>query len=168
MLQKFSFFTFYHFYFYFSSHTFRPLHVLILCAEINSIKITKMRVPSTYIIEPANKNPLILDCEYDIDPQKETMFVLKWLFNKAQIYQWIPPRPPKQFVAFKNHVNVSYVASTESLHQHRAVFISKPAWNLTGQYTCSVNTLTSNDKKTSFLQIIGSLQYFYTSNSRIP
>jgi hypothetical protein len=133
------------------------LFVSIFFLVTNTIKITKLNVPSTYIIEPTNKSPLILDCEYNIDVDKEFHgFVLKWMFNNAPMYQWIPPRPPKQFSAFKNSVNVTYEASPDHSQKHRAVYISKPTWNLTGQYSCSVSTFKSSDKKSASLQIIGS------------
>lgn len=43
-----------------------------------------------YVLENSeNPETLILDCEYDVI-DKEKGFVLKWLFNGHQIYQWIP------------------------------------------------------------------------------
>lgn len=37
--------------------------------------------------------PLILDCDYDVDPN-ERGFVLKWLLNGSRIFQWIPNQWP--------------------------------------------------------------------------
>lgn len=61
----------------------------------HSVKITNLKVPSTYILEQTTKTPaaLILDCEYLIR-QDETGFVLKWLLDDSPIYQWIPSHKP--------------------------------------------------------------------------
>lgn len=35
------------------------------------------------------------------------------------------------------------------------ITIKKPDWNMTGEYTCTVQTFESTDKKSARLQIIG-------------
>lgn len=67
----------------------------------HSVKITNLKVPSTYILEQTTKTPeaLILDCEYLIR-QDETGFVLKWLLDDNPIYQWIPSHKPYAAVIF--------------------------------------------------------------------
>jgi len=63
------------------------------------VKITNLKVPPTYILEDAeNPQMLLLDCEYDVSPH-ETGFVLKWLLNEQQIYQWIPSGAAHAFVS---------------------------------------------------------------------
>lgn len=54
-----------------------------------AVRITKLEVPQTHILDADNPKPIILDCLYDID-QNETGFVLKWYLNSTVIYQWIP------------------------------------------------------------------------------
>lgn len=62
----------------------------IIVSVCNAVKITNLKVPSVYILSNTeNPEPLILDCEYDVS-LRENGFVLKWLFNDHQIYQWIP------------------------------------------------------------------------------
>ena len=63
-------------------------------------------MPSTYILDDndPNREPLILDCIYDVDT-KESGFVLKWYLNNIQIYQWIPSRPVVALVSFNKSFN---------------------------------------------------------------
>jgi len=69
--------------------------------EYHTVKITKLTVPSTYILQKSdNPEPIILDCEYVVSPQ-EKGFVLKWYYNGVPIYQWIPSRKPFALVSFK-------------------------------------------------------------------
>lgn len=124
---------------------------------MSGVKITNLKVPSTYTIENTI-NPdggLILDCEYEVDPT-ETGFVLKWLLNEMTIYQWIPSRPaPNALGIMKGKVDTSYTVSKDKYYKHRAVLIPKPTWNMNGTYTCEVQTFQTNDKRAADLQIIG-------------
>lgn len=66
-----------------------------------AVKITNFKVPSSYIIEDEEKpdNPLILDCEYEFQPN-ETGIVLSWWSNSTRIYQWIVnDKPPTVLVS---------------------------------------------------------------------
>ncbi|XP_065074427.1 uncharacterized protein LOC135698390 isoform X2 [Ochlerotatus camptorhynchus] len=120
-----------------------------------AVKITRLKVPSTYLLDKNSKNPdpLILDCEYDVD-EKEKGFVLKWFLDGQPVYQWIPSKNPFPFPPFKNRVDTSYVVSQESLHKHRAMAIIKPLANFTGEYACMVQTFNSIDRKSAKLKII--------------
>lgn len=71
--------------------------LLSVCA---AVKIKKFNVPSAHILHNEdNPEEFILDCEYEIDPT-EKGFVLKWLLNDSQIYQWIPNQAhPHTFVS---------------------------------------------------------------------
>lgn len=72
------------------------------------VKITNLKVPATFELDndssgstgdgsSGDDDDLILDCEYEIS-EKETGFVLKWLFNEQSIYQWIPSHKPYALV----------------------------------------------------------------------
>lgn len=143
------------------------IHILLSFTVCNTVKITNLKVPSTYIIEntPATAkggkstlknrlNHLILDCEYEIDAGEQG-FVLKWLLNNHMIYQWIPTRTPFAVSSFKGLLNTTYRASEDDQHRHRAMAVTRPMWNISGEYACSVHTFQSEDKKSAFLQIIG-------------
>ncbi|EAT47345.1 AAEL001535-PA [Aedes aegypti] len=69
----------------------------VFCA---AVKITSLKVPSTYLLDKNSKNPdpLILDCEYDVD-ENEKGFVLKWFLDGQPVYQWIPTKIPFPFVS---------------------------------------------------------------------
>ncbi|XP_062557882.1 uncharacterized protein LOC134222734 [Armigeres subalbatus] len=97
---------------------------------------------------------LILDCEYEIDPD-ESMFVLKWLFNGKIIYQWIPPvRAPFGFTAMGRQINRTYTINEEPMHKHRALALVRPLKNFTGEYTCSVSTFQSQDMQSARMVMI--------------
>lgn len=120
-------------------------------------KITALKVPSTYIIEDTNNKSdgLILDCEYDVDPN-EKGFVLKWLHNDIAIYQYIPShKMPKALSWMKDKIDTTFTVSEDRYYKHRAVFIPKPTHKMNGTYTCVVSSLDFNDKRSADLQIIG-------------
>lgn len=58
----------------------------------------------------------------------------------------------------KNRVDLSE-QSEDKYQQYRALVINKPTWNMTGEYTCNVDSFSSksNDKKGAYLQIIGKI-----------
>lgn len=41
------------------------------------------------------------------------------------------------------------------------ISIKNPDWNMTGEYTCAVQTFESTDKRSARLQIIGMCSVFY-------
>uniref|UniRef100_A0A336K3S7 CSON009928 protein n=1 Tax=Culicoides sonorensis TaxID=179676 RepID=A0A336K3S7_CULSO len=119
----------------------------------NSVKITKLSAPDVVVINENNQEPIVLDCEYEIN-SIEKGFVLKWLLDGSPIYQWIPSRAPFALRSFKDRVNVSYEASSEQNYKHRALVITRPLWNFTGEYLCNVQTYESNDRKSKKIQFI--------------
>lgn len=111
-------------------------------------------MPSQFILKPQRPEHLILDCEYEIGPN-ENGLVLKWFHNTQPVYQWIPDRQPFGLKHFKNRVNTTYTVSDHVLHKHRAMAVTKPMWNFTGEYSCSVQTFESNDRQTAKVIVIG-------------
>ncbi|XP_059607749.1 uncharacterized protein LOC132255655 isoform X2 [Phlebotomus argentipes] len=135
---------------------FRPLFIFIpfiLATGAFGVTIHDIKVPSTYILDEDNAEPLVLDCIYDVN-HRETGFVLKWLLNEQSVYQWIPSVGPFALPLLKNRIDASYEVSQDSHQKHRALAIVKPSWNVTGNYTCSVQTFQSSDRKSAHLQII--------------
>uniref|UniRef100_A0AAG5DTJ1 Ig-like domain-containing protein n=1 Tax=Anopheles atroparvus TaxID=41427 RepID=A0AAG5DTJ1_ANOAO len=127
----------------------------VLLGACSAVKIINLKVPSTYLLDQTSKtpDPLILDCEYEVD-ENEKGFVLKWLLDGQPVYQWIPSKNPFPFQSFKNRVDTSYVVSQEHLHKHRAMAIIKPLANFTGEYSCIVQTYASIDRRAAKLKII--------------
>jgi hypothetical protein len=101
----------------------------------------------------------LLDCDYDVG-DRENGLVVKWLFNNQLVYQWIPPRLPTSLSIFKNKTKSNFTISEDPLKKYRAVAVMKPTLNFSGEYSCSVQTFQSSDKKSATLQIIGTCSTF--------
>lgn len=124
------------------------------------MQVTRISVPSTYVLDESSlgkSKPLILDCEYEVEPD-ETGLVIKWFLNGFPVYQWIPNSKPLALSGMKNKIDTTYEASKDGRQKFRAMSITQPSWNMTGDYTCSVQTFSSSDKKSANLQVIGKWQ----------
>lgn len=99
-------------------------------------------------------NEFLLDCEYEMEPTENNL-VVKWYLNNTLVYQWIPPRVPKPFGLFINRIKKNFTVSEDPSKKHRAILVTKPTINFSGEYSCSVQTFQSSDKKSAYLQIIG-------------
>uniref|UniRef100_A0A1B0CWG0 Ig-like domain-containing protein n=1 Tax=Lutzomyia longipalpis TaxID=7200 RepID=A0A1B0CWG0_LUTLO len=140
------------------NHTNIPFmwFVAVISGGGTGVKIKELSVPPTYVLdeEPnAVRQPLILDCEYEVDPG-ESGFVLKWLRNEQPVYQWIPGSKPFPLSFLRGRVDTKYEASVQSDSKHRAVAIIRPQWNMSGEYACSVQTFQSQDRKSAHLLIV--------------
>lgn len=142
--------------------------VSLLLFSVRTVKITKLSVPSQYILNAHKPEHLVLDCEYEIEPHEKGL-VLKWFLNSQPVYQWIPARQPFGLKGFKNRVNTTYSVSAEHLHKYRAMAVTKPMWNHTGEYSCWVQTFESNDRKTANVTVIGNFLslFFFSFVTRI-
>lgn len=99
-------------------------------------------------------NEFLLDCDYDVNDD-ENGLVIKWFLNNTLVYQWIPPRAPTALSMFKNRIKKNFTLSDDPNKKYRGVAVTKPLLNFSGDYSCSVQTWQSSDKKSSHLQIIG-------------
>lgn len=120
------------------------------------MKIREINVPSTYILDVRDPHPppIHMDCMYDLGPD-ESGFVLKWLLDGIPVYQWIPPKRPMAIGFFKPRVDTMFALEGVALEMYRSLKISRPTANMTGEFTCSVQTFQSSDKRSAKLQIIG-------------
>ncbi|XP_055613637.1 uncharacterized protein LOC129760090, partial [Uranotaenia lowii] len=120
------------------------------------LQITNIDVPQSYVISRGEDPPedLILDCEFELDQTRSKGFVLKWKHNDLQIYQWIPSKKPVAFSHFKGHIDTEYAVSDDRFQKYRALRLTNPLTNLTGKYSCSVQTYEENETKSAPLQII--------------
>lgn len=66
-----------------------------------------------------------------------------------------PQRMPTALSLLKNRIKKNHTVSTDPNKKYRGMTVTKPMLNFSGEYTCSVQTYQSSDKKSSFLQIIG-------------
>ncbi|EDV56711.1 uncharacterized protein LOC6547403 [Drosophila erecta] len=127
------------------------LAVLTLLTVTHSVRITNLRVPRTYtLFRDHEPDPLVLDCEVEIGP-REQGFVLKWLFNNHSIYQWIPSVKGFAMGFMKSKIDTKIFTMEGS---PGVISIKNPDWNMTGEYTCAVQTFESTDKRSARLQII--------------
>lgn len=67
----------------------------------------------------------------------------------------------------KKHIDTTYSPSSEKNDQYRAISITNPQWNMTGNYTCSVQTFQGVSKKTSELKIISECHELMNSTSKV-
>lgn len=120
-----------------------------------AVKIREIRVPSTYLLDRSEGDPppIHMDCMYDLRPE-ESGFVLKWLLDGNPVYQWIPPKRPQAIAFFKTRVDPTFEMEGDSLQKYRSLNIIRPAFNMTGEFTCSVQTFQSSDSRASRLQVI--------------
>lgn len=131
-----------------------------------SVKIQKITVPSVVVMDynlnlsENSKRPnlsapeFLLDCDYDVK-DNENGLVIKWFLNNNLVYQWIPPRVPTALSVFKNRIKKNFTISEDPKKMYRSVAVMKPLLNFSGEYSCSVQTFQSSDRKSSHLQIIG-------------
>ena len=108
----------------------------------------------------------ILDCEYDVS-ENENGLVIKWFLNNQLVYQWIPPRLPTALGLLKNRIKKNFTVSDDPIKKYRGVAVTKAMLNFSGEYTCSVQSFQSSDKKSSFLQIIGEFNPYTELNEFI-
>ncbi|KAG5669918.1 hypothetical protein PVAND_000208 [Polypedilum vanderplanki] len=130
-----------------------------------SVKIKTISVPKIVVLDynlnlnENNKRPnfstnaFLLDCDYDVNDE-ENGLVIKWFLNNNLVYQWIPPRAPTALSVFKNRIKKNFTVSDDPNKKYRSVAVMKPLMNFSGEYSCSVQTFQSSDKKSSHLQII--------------
>ncbi|XP_047023263.1 uncharacterized protein LOC124632456 [Helicoverpa zea] len=113
---------------------------------VHSVRIVNIRVPD--VIQYGTKDSITLDC--DFITSNVTGLVVKWFYmDKTQpVYQWIPPQKPQALGILRNKVDLSFKVSHNPYTQHRALHITSPVPELTGNYTCVVSTFLAEDEKT--------------------
>jgi len=111
------------------------------------------------LVENGTKS-IVLDCLYNLDDPKDLIkFVLKWFFNDdpEPIYQWIPEKNSRVASRrFESRINMNFSLSVPHLFQrYRAIEIIYPTTDLTGMYSCQVQSLTDYDSKKKPLLVFG-------------
>ncbi|XP_055374541.1 uncharacterized protein LOC129607534 [Condylostylus longicornis] len=139
------------------------ISIILFLASSASVKITNMRVPAVYMIErKGDTGSIVLDCEYEVNPV-EKGFVLKWLHNNNQIYQWIPSGKGFAKGFAMGHMKTKIEAIHSTNKNHNQISIIKPEWNMTGEYACFVQTFESTDRKVGHMQIVVAESDFHLS-----
>ncbi|KAK7873981.1 hypothetical protein R5R35_013394 [Gryllus longicercus] len=127
--------------------------VALLLAGGTSLQIDELRVPEA--IRNGSEESVILDCDYSLQENEHpTGLVVKWFFNEKDyptpVYQWIPDQKPQVFGILKGRLNLDYRASDDKFKMHRALQITNPSPELSGDYKCTVSTFfneTSQSKR---------------------
>lgn len=65
--------------------------------------------------------------------------------------------PPISIGVLKNRLNLEYVASLDANSRHRALYIFNAQPDLSGNYTCMVSTLESEDQRTKTMLVLGEI-----------
>ncbi|KAF7286104.1 hypothetical protein GWI33_007752 [Rhynchophorus ferrugineus] len=130
-------------------YLFVQLNCIINICE--AVKINRLHVPDV----TKHGTEVTLDCDFTLD-DSESDLVVKWYFNKSLVYQWIPStkKRPQSLGVLKDRVNLEYQASVDANSIHRALRIIRPGPDLSGNYTCSVSTLESEDAKTKGMVVL--------------
>ncbi|RWS12309.1 uncharacterized protein B4U79_09946 [Dinothrombium tinctorium] len=131
-----------------------------LCNSV--IKIEHVQVPKS--IENDTQTNVVLDCVYTFNENEDNNLVVKWYFNNntEPIYQWIP-NIGSRFVStyWKSKINLNYALDTENpLTKYRAINLIRPMTELSGNYTCVVMSLTSEDSKASEMIVYAAPKIF--------
>jgi len=111
------------------------------------VKIRELTVPS--MVELGSEN-ILLDCDFDYDPDERVQLDIKWYFNSepSPFYTWVPEKMSRPQIIgekFRSHVDVDHVVHGDSHMKHRALLLKKPTTELSGTYTCKVSTFVSED-----------------------
>uniref|UniRef100_A0A6P7F0F9 Uncharacterized protein LOC114324707 isoform X1 n=1 Tax=Diabrotica virgifera virgifera TaxID=50390 RepID=A0A6P7F0F9_DIAVI len=116
------------------------------------VKINRLEVPEVI----KHGDPVTLDCDFTLEDNDQDL-VVKWFFNKTLVYQWIPgtKKRPQGLGILKDRLNLEYAASVDANSRHRALHIWKAGPDLSGDYTCSVSTLQSEDIETKSMLVLG-------------
>lgn len=113
------------------------------------VKINNLQVPEVI----RHGSPVVLDCDFSLEPLGDDELVVKWYKNKTLVYQWIPARRPVGLGILKGRLNLAYAASEQNYSVHRALHILKSGPDLSGEYTCSVSTLKNEDERTKTMLV---------------
>ncbi|XP_074034853.1 selection and upkeep of intraepithelial T-cells protein 1 [Leptinotarsa decemlineata] len=127
------------------------LFIIGLLKSSQSVKINKLEVPE--VIHYGK--PVVLDCDFTLE-DKDDELVVKWFFNGKWVYQWIPgaKKRPQGLGILKDRLNLEYAASVDANSIHRALHILKADPDLSGNYTCSVSTVQSEDIETKSMLVL--------------
>ena len=113
------------------------------------VSLESLSVPP--LLEAGTVCNIVLDCPYSITEQEKEGLVLKWYLNSLYIpiYQWMPPNPPQSLGTMEGKIDLTFQMSSSPHSQHRALSIRSPSIAMSGDYTCKVETVTSEVSLTS-------------------
>ena len=129
------------------------MKIIQFSGPVSPVKLDSLVVPE--IIQNGTRDHVILDCPYELSPGERDGIVLKWYLNSktVPIYQWIPPSHPQGLGSMRYKIDLDYEVSADPYKRHRALYISQPSVEMSGEYTCKVSTLDNEVSASSTMVI---------------
>lgn len=132
---------------------FSCFYVLIIFVnygiQVSGVKINKLQVPEVIKHGAA----VVLDCDFTLEETDDDL-VVKWFFtNQSLVYQWIAASKSKPQVlgVLRDRLNLSHHSNADSVH--RTLHILNAGPDMSGDYTCSVSTMQSEDIRTKSMLV---------------
>ncbi|XP_042206802.1 uncharacterized protein LOC121855759 isoform X1 [Homarus americanus] len=124
--------------------------LLLLTGGARTIQVVEE--PGLHVAENGTVTEIILDCPYILEENDNSGLTIKWyqVGNPIPVYQWIvSSSPPQALGILEGRLDLSYKASEDENHRHRALKIINPSTELSGQYQCKISTF---DDEKDYLQ----------------
>ncbi|XP_044751457.1 uncharacterized protein LOC123311501 isoform X2 [Coccinella septempunctata] len=117
------------------------------------VKINNLHVPEVI----KHRTSVVLDCDFSVEDKDEDL-VVKWYLNRNNrtlVYQWIPASNsrPQVLGVLKDRLNIKNVGAPDANKLYRALHILEAQPDLSGNYTCSVSSLQSEDIRTKSMLV---------------
>lgn len=120
------------------------------------LKIKSLSIPR--LVENGTEDSVVLDCVYTLDRIEDSSLVVKWFLNDD-------PEPIYQFIAefgtrhassrLKGRINLDYTADSDPFNKYRALNLLRPTVDLSGRYSCQVQSMNSHDIKEDIMTVYG-------------
>ena len=99
--------------------------------------IKQVNIPQSVRV---GEDSVILDCDYDLENTSTKGLVVKWYLNDYDlVYQWIYDTPPQAIDPVLKYID-HFKASDDPNTMYRAMRLTRPGIDLTGNYTCLIST----------------------------
>ncbi|XP_043279863.1 uncharacterized protein [Venturia canescens] len=140
----------------YNQRCFDIIHTILLFIgifkDVQPINITSVNIPR--LASLGTRNPVILDCDYDIGKSKNTGLVIKWYVNQELLYQWIYGYEPKGSDEFRKYIDETYKASDDPNEMYRAVKLVRLGHELTGNVRCLISTQFDGEAEASSQMLV--------------
>ena len=108
-----------------------------------------------------SRDPVILDCDYDMGKSKTTGLVIKWYVNQELLYQWIFGHKPRGSDEFRKYIDETYKASNDPNEMYRAVKLVRLGHELSGSVRCSISTQYAEAEATREMLVYCKYNYLF-------
>ena len=126
------------------------------------LKIKSLTIPR--LVENGTEDSVVLDCVYSLDKVEDSSLVVKWFLNDD-------PEPIYQFIAefgtrhassrLKGRINLDYTVDTDPFNKYRALNLLRPTVDLSGRYSCQVQSIHSQDFKEDTMTVYGKYRMLF-------